>query len=83
MCAIFIPAKEFFQSTFFPFAPQFGAGSWWDGTDLAAQDVVMVTINYRLDVLGFLSTEDDVMPGNYGMLDQVRLTWRVGINTLE
>ncbi|CAG0896714.1 unnamed protein product [Darwinula stevensoni] len=35
------------------------------------RDVVLVTINYRLGALGFLSTEDPVAPGNYGMLDQV------------
>ena len=43
-----------------------------DGTWLAAHGgVVVVTLNYRLDVFGFLSSGDDVMPGNYGMLDQV------------
>ncbi|XP_060878022.1 juvenile hormone esterase-like isoform X1 [Metopolophium dirhodum] len=40
------------------------------------KDVLLVTINYRLGVLGFLSTEDDVIPGNYGMKDQVMaLRW--------
>ncbi|VVC41624.1 Carboxylesterase type B, conserved site,Carboxylesterase, type B,Alpha/Beta hydrolase fold [Cinara cedri] len=40
------------------------------------KDVVLVTINYRLGILGFLSTEDDVLPGNYGMKDQVlALRW--------
>ncbi|XP_035694709.1 uncharacterized protein LOC118428684 [Branchiostoma floridae] len=38
----------------------------------AHQDVVVVSINYRLGVLGFLSTGDENMPGNYGFLDQVR-----------
>ena len=53
-----------------------GAGSQYPGTSLAAQGVVLVTINYRLDVFGFTSTEDDVMPGNYGMLDQIAaLRW--------
>ena len=53
-----------------------GAGSLYDATSLAAKGVVVVTINYRLDALGFLSTEDDVIPGNYGMLDQVAaLQW--------
>lgn len=33
--------------------------------------VVVVTINYRLGALGFLSTADDNSPGNYGILDQV------------
>ena len=53
-----------------------GAGSQYPGTSLAAQGVVLVTINYRLDVFGFMSTEDDVIPGNFGMLDQIAaLRW--------
>ncbi|XP_077979540.1 acetylcholinesterase-like [Glandiceps talaboti] len=35
--------------------------------------VVVVSFNYRLSALGFLSTLDDVSPGNYGLLDQVAL----------
>ncbi|CAG5129358.1 unnamed protein product [Candidula unifasciata] len=47
-----------------------------DGDTFASQGVVAVTINYRLGALGFLTTEDDVMPGNYGLLDQVlALKW--------
>jgi carboxylesterase type B len=38
--------------------------------------LILVTINYRLGVLGFLSTEDEVLPGNLGMKDQVQaLKW--------
>ncbi|XP_055713537.1 cholinesterase [Phlebotomus papatasi] len=33
-------------------------------------DVVVVSINYRLGALGFLSTGDENSPGNYGILDQ-------------
>jgi len=36
-------------------------------------DVVLVTFNYRLGVLGFLTTGDDVIPGNNGLKDQVAL----------
>ncbi|KAL1140510.1 hypothetical protein AAG570_000440 [Ranatra chinensis] len=40
------------------------------------KDVVFVTFNYRVGPLGFLSTEDDVIPGNYGLKDQVlALKW--------
>ncbi len=31
-----------------------------------------MAIQYRLGLFGFLSTEDEYAPGNYGMLDQVR-----------
>ncbi|KAJ8923401.1 hypothetical protein NQ315_001959 [Exocentrus adspersus] len=33
-------------------------------------NVVVVTINYRLGPLGFLTTEDGVIPGNLGLKDQ-------------
>jgi len=35
------------------------------------KDVVLVTINYRLATLGFMSTGDELAPGNNGMKDQV------------
>nr|QIK02105.1 carboxylesterase 3 [Holotrichia parallela] len=35
------------------------------------EEVIVVTVNYRLGVFGFISTEDDVIPGNYGLKDQV------------
>ncbi|CAG7833495.1 unnamed protein product [Allacma fusca] len=39
-------------------------------------DVVLVTFNYRLGLLGFLSTGDEILPGNYGLLDQIAaLEW--------
>lgn len=43
---------------------------------LLDEDVVLVTPNYRLGVLGFLSTGDAVSPGNYGLKDMVlALKW--------
>ncbi|KAK4300793.1 hypothetical protein Pmani_027027 [Petrolisthes manimaculis] len=58
-------------------------GGWFTG---AAQDynphvlldhgIVLVVIQYRLGILGFLSTEDEVVPGNMGLMDQTQaLRW--------
>ncbi|XP_053742789.1 cocaine esterase-like [Synchiropus splendidus] len=54
-----------------------GAASSYDGSALAAyENVVLVSIQYRLGLLGFLSTGDEHMAGNWGMLDQVQaLKW--------
>ena len=30
------------------------------------EDIVLVTIQYRLNIFGFMSTEDSASPGNYG-----------------
>ncbi|XP_049801202.1 juvenile hormone esterase-like [Schistocerca nitens] len=43
---------------------------------LMDEDIVLLTANYRLGALGFLSTGDSIMPGNYGLKDQVEvLRW--------
>ncbi|XP_033228633.1 esterase E4-like [Belonocnema kinseyi] len=43
---------------------------------LLDRDIVLVTINYRLGVFGFLSTGDNVVLGNIGLKDQVfALKW--------
>ncbi|KAM3608903.1 uncharacterized protein V6R79_006583 [Siganus canaliculatus] len=54
-----------------------GSTSIYDGSALAAyQDVVVVLIQYRLGLLGFLSTGDEHMSGNFGLLDQIQaLRW--------
>ncbi|NWI64732.1 SASB hydrolase, partial [Todus mexicanus] len=55
----------------------FGAASTYDGSALAAFDnVVVVAIQYRLGIVGYLSTGDKHAPGNWGYLDQVAaLQW--------
>lgn len=56
-----------------------GAGSLsvYDGGRLAAaNDIVVVTINYRLGALGFLVIDDPTCTPNVGLLDQVAaLAW--------
>ncbi|XP_071941269.1 cholinesterase-like [Antedon mediterranea] len=60
---------------------RFGTGSdlRYYGVPLVAAaggDVVYVTMNYRLGVMGFQTTGDDVSPGNYGLMDQrMALEW--------
>lgn len=58
----------------------FTGGSGDDGLygpdHLITEDVVIVTINYRVGVLGFLSTGDRHAPGNQGMKDMIlALRW--------
>ena len=61
-----------------------GAGSQpeYDGSNLASKGVVVVTINYRLDIFGFLAHPEltkesgTKSSGNYGLLDQIAaLKW--------
>ncbi|KFW64496.1 Fatty acyl-CoA hydrolase precursor, medium chain, partial [Pygoscelis adeliae] len=55
----------------------FGAASSYDGSALVAFDnVVVVTIQYRLGIVGYFSTGDKHARGNWGYLDQVAaLQW--------
>lgn len=54
-----------------------GAASQSDGAPLAAyENMVVVLIQYRLGILGFLSTGDEHAWGNWGFLDQIAaLKW--------
>ncbi|XP_075161079.1 esterase-5B-like isoform X2 [Haematobia irritans] len=43
---------------------------------MANGNIILVKIQYRIGPLGFLSTEDDIIPGNYGLKDQqMALQW--------
>lgn len=59
-----------------------GSEPEFDGQEWANKDVVLVTINYRLGVFGFLTHPDlaaespNGVSGNYGILDQIEsLKW--------
>lgn len=66
------------------FAAGGSAGPRFDGTNLAGNDVVVVTCNYRVGALGFLHLgwADDAYAdaGNAGLLDQVAALEWVGEN---
>ncbi|XP_060066605.1 fatty acyl-CoA hydrolase precursor, medium chain-like [Ylistrum balloti] len=53
-------------------------GNSWesDGSLIAMKDVIVVTINYRLGLFGFLSTGDTSLPSNFGLWDMIEaLKW--------
>jgi para-nitrobenzyl esterase len=59
-----------------------GAAAGYDGENLARKGVVVVTINYRLGILGFLALPEltaespNHASGNYGLMDQIAaLRW--------
>ena len=48
-----------------------GSGDEYDPTPLLEEDVIVVTINYRLGGLGFLTFGNDLISGNMGLRDQI------------
>ncbi|XP_069696466.1 esterase E4-like [Periplaneta americana] len=84
---VYTPQLPDGSSSFVPFDVMFWihGGGWFSGSGrsdiygpqyLLDKDVILVTINYRLGPLGFLSTGDTVCPGNNGLKDQVAaLRW--------
>jgi len=54
----------------------FGSGSIAKGDYVMEEDIVFVSIQYRLGPFGFLTTADSAAPGNYGLHDQLAaLKW--------
>ena len=49
----------------------------YNGKSLASYDVVYVAVDYRMGSLGFIyGGDDDMAPGNLGLLDQIEgLKW--------
>lgn len=83
---VFVPQDKATQNALLPvmvwiYGGAFSVGSAaygsYNGGYLATEGGVMVvTFNYRLGVLGFLSTGTKDIPGNFGLLDQVKaLQW--------
>lgn len=65
---IFIHSGGFYESS--------GRSDEFGPEYLIQRDIVLVTINYRLALLGFLSTGTKEAPGNNGLKDQViALRW--------
>ncbi|CAH2084440.1 unnamed protein product [Euphydryas editha] len=53
-----------------------GSGAEYEPKYLIRKNVILVTFNYRLEILGFLSLDTEDIPGNAGMKDQVAaLRW--------
>jgi carboxylesterase type B len=60
---------------------QVGSASLFDGSAIAAiGDVIVITINYRLNILGFLTPGPEIMSGNYGLHDQILALKWISIN---
>ncbi|XP_018328850.1 venom carboxylesterase-6-like [Agrilus planipennis] len=81
---VYIPKSKINQNSKMPVVVNFHGGSFMMlGPKVAAgelyimdRDVIYVNMNYRLGVFGFLSTEDEVVPGNMGLKDQnLALRW--------
>nr|QDF58022.1 carboxylesterase [Laodelphax striatellus] len=54
----------------------FYGSSSYKSVELIKENFIVIAFNYRLGPIGFLSTGDDVVPGNMGLKDQVAvLKW--------
>ncbi|PYI01311.1 carboxylesterase [Aspergillus sclerotiicarbonarius CBS 121057] len=54
-----------------------GTDSTFDGDSFVSRNnVVLVTINYRLNIFGYLSLDDSAVPGNFDLTDKIEaLKW--------
>ncbi|XP_048246692.1 neuroligin-4, X-linked-like isoform X2 [Haliotis cracherodii] len=74
---IYVPTKEWNDTDPMPVmvfvhgeSYETGTGNAYDGSVLSSYgDVIVVTLNYRLGVLGFLTTGNQAAMGNYALLD--------------
>ena len=75
------PISKYFQTPGIEPDNDYSDLSAYDGTNLAKRGVVLVTINYRVNLFGFLShteleQETEHHSGSYGILDQIAaLEW--------
>jgi len=54
----------------------FGSADIYGANYLIDEDIVVVTLNYRLGIFGFLDTRDEMAKGNMGLKDQnLALKW--------
>ncbi|CAG7716175.1 unnamed protein product [Allacma fusca] len=61
---------------FIPDGYYHGTGSAFGADYFMDEEVILVTINYRLGILGFLNTGDGIIPGNNGLRDMIMaLKW--------
>ncbi|KAF2902140.1 hypothetical protein ILUMI_04048 [Ignelater luminosus] len=74
---VYTPKVTSSSETSLPVMFYIHGGGWMCGSAdlygpniLLDQDIVLVVTNYRLGPLGFLSTGDEVVPGNNGLKDQ-------------
>ncbi|CAL8082939.1 unnamed protein product [Orchesella dallaii] len=72
------PDKDGFPVVVFihPGSFKSGSGGAFNVSYFMDESVIYATFNFRLGALGFLSVEDEVLPGNFGLADQITfLEW--------
>ncbi|XP_037826866.1 venom carboxylesterase-6-like [Lucilia sericata] len=81
---LYRPSLKYF--TLIPVLVNFHGGGFFSGASsplflgpeyiMDGQDLILITVSYRLGPFGFLATSDGVIPGNIGLKDQVMaLQW--------